>query len=80
MSGRSKNHTLKGGTSPYSLSMGVSPPGLIVVKYTFKIYDGSTPAQHSTRNEYNFLVTYLVMYSTWLFQLRSLLIITPTIL
>ena len=26
MSGRSKNHTLKGGTSPYSLSMGVPPP------------------------------------------------------
>ena len=25
MSGRSKNHTLKGGTSPYSLSMGVPP-------------------------------------------------------
>ena len=28
MSGRSKNHTLKGGTSPYSLCMGVSRPGL----------------------------------------------------
>ena len=27
MSGRSKNHTLKGGTSPYSLSMGVPLPG-----------------------------------------------------
>ena len=27
MSGRSKNHTLKGGMSPYSLSMGVPPPG-----------------------------------------------------
>ena len=27
MSGRSKNHTLKGGTSPYSLSMGVPPGG-----------------------------------------------------
>ena len=26
MSGRSKNHTLKGGTSPYSLCMGVSLP------------------------------------------------------
>ena len=26
MSGRLKNHTLKGGTSPYSLSMGVPPP------------------------------------------------------
>ena len=26
MSGRSKNHILKGGTSPYSLCMGVSPP------------------------------------------------------
>ena len=26
MSSRSKNHTLKGGTSPYSLSMGVPPP------------------------------------------------------
>ena len=26
MSGRSKNHTLKGGTSPYSLYMGVFPP------------------------------------------------------
>ena len=25
MSGRSKNHTLKGGTSPYSLCMGVPP-------------------------------------------------------
>ena len=27
MSGRSKSHTLKGGTSPYSLCMGVSTPG-----------------------------------------------------
>ena len=27
MSGRSKNHTLKGGTSLYSLCMGVSPWG-----------------------------------------------------
>ena len=27
MSGRSKNHTLKGGTSSYSLCMGVPPPG-----------------------------------------------------
>ena len=26
MSGQSKNHTLKGGTSPYSLCMGVPPP------------------------------------------------------
>ena len=26
MSGRPKNHTLKGGTSPYSLCMGVPPP------------------------------------------------------
>ena len=26
MSGRSKNHTLKGGTSQYSLCMGVAPP------------------------------------------------------
>ena len=26
MSGRLKNHTLKGGTSPYSLCMGVHPP------------------------------------------------------
>ena len=26
MSGRSKNHTLKGGTSLYNLSMGVTPP------------------------------------------------------
>ena len=28
MNGWSKNHTLKGGTSPYSLSMGSTPPGL----------------------------------------------------
>ena len=28
MSGRSKNHTLKGGTSPYSLCMGEIPPPL----------------------------------------------------
>ena len=27
MSGWSKNHTLKGSTSPYSLCMGVPPPG-----------------------------------------------------
>ena len=27
MSGQSKKHTLKGGTSPYSLSMGVPPQG-----------------------------------------------------
>ena len=26
MSGRSKNHTLKGGTCPYSLCMGIPPP------------------------------------------------------
>ena len=26
MSGRLKNHNLKGGTTPYSLSMGVPPP------------------------------------------------------
>ena len=29
MSGRSKNHTLKGGTSPYSLSMRVPPPSRV---------------------------------------------------
>ena len=57
-----------------------SKTGLIVVKYTFKLFDGSTPALHNTVNEYNFLVAFLVMYSTWLFQLMSLLIITPKIL
>ena len=31
MSGRSKNHTLKGGTSPYSLCMGVPPPRVLSV-------------------------------------------------
>ena len=57
-----------------------SKTGLIIVKYTFKIFDGSTLALHNTLNEYNFLVAFLVMYSTWLFQLRSLLIIPPKIL
>ena len=56
-----------------------SKTGLIVIKYTFKIFDGSTPAVHNTLNEYNFLIVFLVMYSIWLFQLRSLLIITPEI-
>ena len=34
MSGRSKNHTLKGGTSPYSLCMGVPPRGILIKVYT----------------------------------------------
>ena len=50
----------------------LSKTDLIVVKYTFKIFD--------TLNEYNFLVAFLVIYSAWLFQLRSLLIITLKIL
>ena len=58
----------------------LSKTDLIVVKYTFKIFDGSTPALHNTLNEYNFLVAFLVIYSAWLFQLRSLLIITLKIL
>ena len=40
MSGQSKNHTLKGGTSPYSLCMGV-PPGYITVKYGAHILQGT---------------------------------------
>ena len=40
-----------------------SKTGLIVVKYTFKIFDGSTPALHNTFNEYIFLVAFLVIYS-----------------
>ena len=31
-----------------------SKTGLIVVKYTFKIFDGSAPALHNHLNEYNF--------------------------
>ena len=39
MSGRSKNHTLKGGTSPYSLSMGVPPPrGLAASLAEFELF------------------------------------------
>ena len=57
-----------------------SKTGLIVVKYTFKIFDGSAPALHNDLNEYNLLVAFLVIYLAWLFQLRSLLIITPKIL
>ena len=33
MSGRSKNHTLKGGTSPYNLCMGVPPPPVQQLNY-----------------------------------------------
>ena len=57
-----------------------SKTGLIVVKHTFKTFNVSTPALHNTLNEYNFLVDFLVRYSTRLFQLRSLLVITPKIL
>ena len=35
MSGRSKNHTLKGGMSPYSLSMGVPTPGRNLAIYCY---------------------------------------------
>ena len=39
MSGRSKNHTLKGGTPPYSLNMGVPPGGDGGIKW--QVFDES---------------------------------------